>query len=235
MRAPNKSRLDKVIREIVEKIQGDKNEVDSAEVNSAEMDVRAAVALLRNLDVEITSRGRLKARTSIRGKKGENREEFKELLKQTKSLQKSLKKLSPPALFLLFSGERDLSEDNIPSGEAQQKVVHRVKQVTAMLAYMRARSNWLITEGPGKHGNVGYRQHRVAREAWHLMRRHGKEPAGGLKDSLYGEVASLLWEAMTDAFGKDLQRACKATLRLAKSEGLHDRGPVIGRGRIHQS
>jgi hypothetical protein len=227
VRAPNKSRLDKVVREIVEKIQSNPDGWDAAEA-----DVRTTIRLLRTLDQEIAYRGALKGRMPVRGKRQENVEEFTALLKEIKGLRKALQKMSGPALFLLFSGEKDVTSDKVSSVEVQQRFKRRLQQVTATLAYMQARCDFLLAKRPGEHGSADYRQRRVVDAAWWLLKRHGKEPAGGTMDSLYGQIASLLYEAMTGTGDKDLQWACKAALRLADEGGLSNDAPIIGRGQI---
>jgi hypothetical protein len=227
VRAPNKSRLDEVVREIVEELESDPDGQDSTEAY-----VRATIRSLRELDREIAYRGASKGRTPIRGKRQDNVEDFTALLKQIKGLQKTLKKVSSAALFLLFSGEDDVGPDKIPSTEAQQKVERRCRQITMTLAYMRARCDFLLAERPGEHGGADYRQRRVAHEAWWLLRQKGKDPAGGTMDSLYGHIASRLYEAMTGVADKDLQWACKAALRLADEGGLRDDGPRGPHGQI---
>jgi hypothetical protein len=230
VRAPNKSRLDEVVQEIVAEIQSDPDRRDDA----TELDVRTTIRLLRARDQEVAYRGTSKERMPTRGKRQENVEDFTTLLKEIKRLRKALQKMSAPALILLFSGEDDVSTDEIPSAEVQQKVERRLRQITATLSYMQARCDSLLAARPGEHGHAEYRQRRVAHEAWRLLRRHGKKPAGGTLDSLYGRIASLLYEAMTGTADLDLQWACKAALRLADEGGLSD-GPVIGRGRISLS
>jgi hypothetical protein len=220
MRAPKKSRLDEVVHEIVEEIHSDPDGRFSTEIV-----VRAAIKALRELDREFPHRG-ASVRMPIRGKKQENVEDFKTLLEKIKSLQKALKKLSAPAWILLFSGESDVHSHKFPSPELQQLIERRLRPVTGILNYMRDRCDYLLRERPGEHGNAGWRQRRVAHEAWHLLKRHKIQPAGGTMDSLYGRVASLLWEAMTGEANKDLQRACKTALILARDEGgLWDDSP----------
>jgi hypothetical protein len=232
MRAPDTPRpLDEVLREIIEKIQGAPDGKWSA--LGAMADVHGTVRRLRELDREVFYRGALKRRTPFRGKRQENVEDFKAVKKQVEGLQKALKKISSQARFLIFSGaEDDVHSDDVPSNEIMQPFLHRVRQVTATLAYMRDRCDFLLDECPGQHGDTDFRQRRVAVEGWRLLQRHNIEPTGGTLDSLYGSVASLLWEAITGKEEEDLQWVCKATLRAAEKGSLHDGGPVIGRGRI---
>jgi hypothetical protein len=225
VRAPNKSRLDEVVREIVTELDG--QPVDELDRLSAEVDVRATVRLLCELDREVGYRRGVKRRTPFRGKRQENVDDLMAILKQTKALQKAIGKASSPALFLLVSGERDVTSDKVPPTEVQQRIEPRLRQITGMLAYLRARCDFLLAQRPGEHASADYRQRRVAHEAWRLLRRHKKEPASGVAASLYGRIASLLYEAMTGEYGKDLERACKAALILASKGGLSDDGIPI--------
>jgi hypothetical protein len=223
MRAPNKSRLDDVVQEIIEALESNPDDRFSTELS-----VRATISILRELDREVAYRGTSKERMPIAGKRQENADDFNALLKQVEGLQKALSKTSAPALFHLFSGDV-VGPDQIPSVEVQEKVQRRLRQVTGTLAYMRARCDFLLDERPGEHGAADFRQRRVAHEGWRLLKGHGKEPAGGTMDSLYGHIASLLYEAMTGESDKDLQWACKAALRLADEGELRIDGRVIGR------
>ncbi len=119
-------------------------------------------------------------------------------------------------MFSLFSDENDFTEENIPGTADQTRALRRATQTTQTLEYLRRRCDFLLAERPGVHGNAHYRERRVAQEAYLLIRRHGKEPASGIASSTYGEITSLLWEAITGEPGKDLQRACKAALRAAQ-------------------
>lgn len=217
VRAPKRSRLDEVVGEVVEKLEGDPDGRFAAELG-----VRFTIRLLCELDREVAYRGTSKERMPIAGKRQENVEAFEALLKQIKRLQKALSKTPSPALIHLFSGDDVLEADQIVSSELQQKVTLRLQRVIRMLAYMHARCNYLLRKRPGEHGRTGFRQRRVAHEAWRLLKRHRKNAAGGTMDSLYGQVASLLWEAMTGEADKDLQRACKSALRLADEGGIRE-------------
>jgi hypothetical protein len=231
VRAPNKSRLDEVVQEIIDLII--QSDADADDRFSTEFSVRSTIGLLQQLDREIAWRGAIKQRGPFRGYRPENIEDVTALHKQIKELQKALKRTSSPALFLLFSDENDLSCE-IPSTEAQRVVVRQLPEFTAMLDRVRNRCEFLLAEQPGERPNAGYRQRRAAREAWRLLNGYWREraPAGGTYGSRYGAVASLLWEAMTGERNKDLERACKAALRLADEGDLREDGPVIGAGQI---
>jgi hypothetical protein len=230
VRAPNKSRLDDVVQEIVDTLERDPDGRFSTELS-----VRATISILCELDREVAYRSALKERVPIAGKRQENVEDFESLLKHIEGLQKAFSKASGPALIHLFSGDDVIGPDQIPSVEVQQKVEIRLRRVIGVLAYMRARCDFLLDERPGVHGGADFRQRRVAHEAWRLLKIHGKEPAGGTMDSLFGQIASLLYEAMTGDADKDLQWACKAALRLADEGELRVDGPTIGRGLVPMS
>jgi hypothetical protein len=221
MHAPNnKAQLDEIVRALVESLQDVPSGRDSSEV-----DVRSTIRYLHTLDREIKYRGALKERAPIRGRRQENLEDFAALLKQVEGLQKAFKKISSPALFLLLSGEDAKAiadDDKVPTVEAQQKVLGRAQGITKLLAYLHARCEFLLKERPGEHGSADYRQRRVAQESWKLMKRHGKKPADGTMDSLYGQITSRLWEAVTGEPNKDLEWACKVTLYQANEGGLSD-------------
>ncbi len=227
MRAPNKSGLDKVVRRIVKELGSDPDGRDTSEAY-----VRTTIRLLRTQDKEIAYRYGSKGPMPTHGIKRQNDDDFDALLKSIVDLQKALKKTSGPALFLLFSGEDDVHSNAIPLTEKQQKFQRRTRAFVSMLRYLRARCNYLLAEGPGEHGSANFRQRRVAHEVWRLLRVHGRKPAGGTMDSLYGLITSLVWEAVTGEEHKDLQWACKAALKLAEEGGLHDDGPIIARGQI---
>jgi hypothetical protein len=195
-------------------------------------DAGGTIKYLRVVDQKIPYRGSSKERVSFRGKREDNAQDFKALRNQINDLRGFLRKMSSPALILLFSGEDDVKSDDEPPEVAQQKTLQRLESFTVTLDYLQMRCDFLLAERPGEHGNADYRQRRVAQEAWRLLKRHGTEPAGGTGDSLFGEIASLLWEGMTGEYGKDLQWACKAALTAAKAGELRDNGSVIGKGRI---
>ena len=229
--------MDRVVQAIVEEIRGAQLgaglQSDDADRDSTEADVRTTARLCAELDREVAHRGALKEQIPLRGWRQDNIDEFTALLKQTEAYQETLKKTSGTALFLLFSAEDDLGPDTIPSSAMQQQVESRLRGLTTLLKYIRARCHFLLTERPGEHGSAGYRQRRVATEAWRLLRRHGIEPAGGKMGSVYGHVTSLLWKAVTgEKELKDLERACTAVLQSADKGELNDDGIVIGRGKI---
>lgn len=230
MRAPNKSRSDAIVREIISGLYD--QAMEEFILMGVTLDIRATIAVLRELDREISCGGRAKSRTAIRGKRQENVENFTAILKELKALQRALAKTSGPALVLLFSGEDDVRTEKVPGLSVQRRIERRLRQITGTLSYLRARCDFLLAEHPGEHGSADYRQRRVAQETYLLLRRHKKEPASGIATSLYGRTASLLYEAMTGDYGRNLERACRAALNLAKDGRLADDGIPGGSGTI---
>jgi len=225
MRAPDqKASLQDVARRIAHELAIDGDVVES--------DALTTIRLLRTLDKKIATRGKLKERGPIRGRRRSNTDDFTAILKSIKNLQKTLARVSPQALFLLLSGEDELSVYTFGSWDAQRKVVGRTRLMSSMLAYTHARCSFLLKVRPGAHGSADYRQHQVAVETWRFLKRHGKNPASGIASSLFGRLASLFYEGMTGTKNKDLERACKATLRLASEIGISEEGEVVSRGRI---
>jgi len=223
MRAP--STLDNAVAQIVDELYqrpaDESGQADEWHLRSAEIDVRATIQYLQNLDQPIHYRSETKS-VPFRGWRQENTADFRAFLKQIKHLEKTVAAVTGPALFAIFSGETDLHDDRIPSNEIQQKVIERLRFFKSELAWLKQRCEFLLVERPGEHGKAEYRQHRVAHEAWRMIRRFGKTPADSAAGSLYGRVTSLLWEALTGEVGKDLQWACKVTLQLANDGELRD-------------
>jgi hypothetical protein len=223
MRAP--SNLDSIVSNIVDELcarsTDDSPLVDDWNLRSAEIDVRATIQYLKGLDRPISYRAETK-NVPFRGWRKENIEDFRALGNQIKRLETMLKAMTSPALFSIFSGEVDLKSDRSPSDQIQRTVINRLKFFKSELAWLRQRCEFLLTKRLGEHGKAEYRQHRVAHEAWHLLRRFGKVPADGSADSLYGRITSKLWEALTGEISKDLQWACKTTLQLADEGELRE-------------
>ena len=170
---------------------------------------------------------------STRGRRQENVEDFTAIRKQVDGLQKALKKASGPALAFLFSSEGSYDDHDVPPVAEQTRTLDRLQQFVTMLAIVRKRCESLLQHRPGEHASADFRQRRAAEAAWHLLRVGGKEPAGGTLDSCYGNIASLLYEAMTGEPDRDLQWACKAALRKAAEGSLRiSSGATRSRGRI---
>jgi hypothetical protein len=207
--------------EIIELIAG---QIDKDHVG-VQVAVRSVVNFLHALDEA----------PPLRGRRTDNIEDFRALDAQLSRLQRTLAEiLSPSALCLLFSDEDDVIPNNLPSAETQQQFLIALQQFTVKLASLRKRCKYLIEVQPGDHGSAGVRERLVAIEAWQLLAMFGKKRAGGTAESLYGRIASLLWEAMTGEIDKDLQRACKAVLKDAKDGNLlpSQRGPTLARRRL---
>jgi hypothetical protein len=218
MRAP--ATLDSIVASIVADLRPPA--ADEYDRLSADTDIRGTIQLLQTLDRPTSYRGKIQNIPWPRGKRQENIDDFTALLKQVKHMEKTLAGMTGPALFTAFSGETDLHSDGIPSDEVQRRTINRLQFFKSALVLLRQRCQFLLKERPGEHGNTKFRQHRVAYEAWRLLRRFEKVPADGSADSLYGRVTSKLWEALTGEASKDLQWACKVTLQLADEGELRD-------------
>lgn len=171
----------------------------------------------------------------LRGRRTDNIEDFKALDDQIFRLQRTLAELlSPSSLFLLFSDEDDVIPNDLPSAETGKRSLIALQQFTVKLASLRKRCKHLLQVPPGEHGSADVKGRLVAIEAWRLMTMYGKNPRGGTAESLYGKVASLLWEAMTGEPDKDLQWTCKAVLKDAKDGNLSlsQRGPTLARRQL---
>jgi hypothetical protein len=230
MRAPQKSDQDEIVRKLVKKL----NEEEQDQDLSSEVYVRSAIKTLQALDQKVAYRGLGKEHMPVRGKWRDNIDQFKAVSAQIAKLREALKNVSAPALFLLFSGEQDVSSDEgVMSFAVQRRAKDRLQQTIGMLKGLQARCDYLM-ELPGEHGSVDFRQRRVAAEARRLLKRHEKKPASGIATSLYGQVTSLLWEAVTGEQGKDLERACKTIIMLADEGMITEAGEAIGRGQLRE-
>lgn len=223
MRAP--ATFDSIVASIVDDLYvrsaDDSPPADDWNLRSAEVDVRATIQYLKGLDHPISYRGETKS-VPFRGWRKDNAEDFRALRNQITRLEKTVATMTSPALFAVFSGETDLQRDRIPSNQIQRSVIKRLQFFKSELAWLRQHCDFLLVTRLGEHGKAEYRQHRVAHEAWRMLRRFGKVPADGSADSLYGRITSKLWEALTGEAGKDLQWACKTTLQLADESELRD-------------
>jgi hypothetical protein len=231
VRAPQKSDQDEIVRQLVKKLNEEEQDRDL----SSEIYVQSAIKTLQALDQKVAYRGLGKEHMPVRGKWRDNIDQFKVVRAQIKNLREALKNTSAPALFLLFSGEQDVSSDEgVMSFVVQRRAKDRLQQTIGMLKGLQGRCDYLLTERPGEHGSVDFRQRRVAAEAWRLLKRHEQKPASGIATSLYGQVTSLLWEAVTGEQGKDLERACRTILMLADEGRIAEAGEAIWRGQIQE-
>jgi hypothetical protein len=227
MRAPDAPRqVDKIVQELVELLvkvgsTSDLGHKDGPytpeDLTTAQtlVSVRASIALLRSLDCEVAPHNE---RTPVRGWRQDNRDAFTALRSKIIDVQQQLRRIPGTAL-LLLAGEAEVSSDTVPSTEAQERAMRRLKLITTTLNYICARCDFLLAEDPGEHGNVDYRQRRVAQEAWQLLWEKGKAPMSSAPTGRYCRIATLLWEAMTNEKGKDLQWACKAVIATIKKSG----------------
>ncbi len=91
--------------------------------------------------------------------------------------------------------------------------MERLNSLRLVLMDLRRRCDRLIELRIGKHKNFGYRQQRAAVFSRHLMERYKLPLAYTSRTSPYRVVASLLYEAMTGEYGRDLERACENVAR----------------------
>jgi hypothetical protein len=143
------------------------------------------------------------------GKRTANRKALEAIHDHTVKVQLQLKKLHPSVMTLLFSVQR---EAVIPSLDEQARTVQRVEAATWAFKFARARSRHLLDIALGAHGNEDFLQRLVAGEACSLLRVYGRKPSGGAAGSVLGDVAILLFEAVTGRQVTDLELACKAEL-----------------------
>jgi hypothetical protein len=178
--------------------------------------VRATIELLRSLDREVAPHNE---RTPFRGWRQDNRDAFTALRSKVIEVKRELGRIPGTALFLLASGEAEVNSDTVPSTEVQERGMRRLKLIMATLNYMHARCDFILAEDPGEHGNRDYRQRRVAQEAWQLLSQRGRPPKSSAPTGRYCRIATLLWEAMTEERGRDLQWACKAVIAAVRESG----------------
>jgi hypothetical protein len=239
VRAPqNKRATPEMIREIVfEILQAPRVEEQGAEsstppVGEAEevkiyMDVLGAIKIFQELNREVPVSGKLKGRTSVWGHRTKNLEDFKSIKKQVDRLSKALIGISGTALVHLFSDERNVHLDQVPTMDVLKRTNERMSVFGAILRDLYKRCEYLLEQKPGEHGSSDYLGRWVAREAWRILRRAKRNPASGINSSVYGAVAMLLYEAITGEADKDLQRACKAALAAAAKGELTVDGPDL--------
>ncbi len=103
MPAPDKhnSRSPKdIVGELVHKVAT--IEADDAAKDATEADIRATIRFLREVDRKLAYRGALKERTPNHGLREENENDIDSVLKQIKSMQKTLKKVFTCVVFAFF-------------------------------------------------------------------------------------------------------------------------------------
>ena len=231
MRAPQKSNQDEIVRKLVKKLNEEERDQTFPPKSTCDQRSRNYRRSIKRLLIAALPKNTC---LSVAGGK-ENIEQLTAVRAQIENLRGALKNTSAPALFLLFSGDQDVSNDEgVMSFAVQQRARNHLQQTIGMLKGLQERCDYLLTARPGEHGSVDFRQRRVAAEAWRLLKRHEKQPKSGIATSLYGEITSLLWEAVTGEQGKDLERACKTILMLADEGAIPEAGETIRRGRIRE-
>jgi hypothetical protein len=169
---------------------------------ATEISVRRAINHLRQLD---------RLGRPVWGNKKENIESLSSVRDAIAGLQAALAAMPDAALALPFTFEENGTAEYIPTEQVQQRMMVRVKQLTGMLAFYRARCAVLLADPPGKHGSAGFRQEWAACAARDLLTNHFKRPTLN-PTGAFLEVAALLYEAMTGEELADLSRACKVAL-----------------------
>jgi hypothetical protein len=220
MRAQKKalptSRFDEIVAEIVS-LLASKEEVDKF---ATEVSVRFTIQFLKDPA----------QKKPLWGSKKTNTDALSVLQRDIGNLRETLRGM-PKEILVQLAIEK--LPEQIPSLLEQHNAIGRLKQIVAMLDYMRARCDQLLSPPPGEHGSANFSQRLVAEEAWQLMKNYMLKPASGVAGSTYGLIASLLFEAVTGQYGKDLQRACKSALERAKKGELNEwRGPTIFKGQL---
>ena len=201
MRAPPRA-LDEIIWDIKKALVTDA----SQDADASEAAIRFGVTRLKLL-----------ADTPIWGNRTENVDAIGDVQTDLERLLESIRKLPDRARFLLFAPEGTGAIDDVPSAEVQREAMRRARQTTALHAWLRTRCEQILAKPPGVHGAAKHLDHYVAEEAADLLRFHGKTPASGATTSLYGQVATLLFEMTTGEPGKDLEHACRGILKASSS------------------
>jgi hypothetical protein len=201
MRAPDQRRVrdDKCVADIIARLK-------LPDPDEAEVTIYASIEYCRTI-AELLP---------LWGNRAANRKALEAIHDHMVEVQLQLKKLRPSVMTLLFSVERKAV---IPGLDEQARTVQRVKWATWAFRFVRARSRRLLDIAPGAHGNEDYLQHLVASEACALLRICGKKPYGGAAGSVLGDVANLLFKAVTGREVTDLEWACKAELVRQRAGG----------------
>jgi hypothetical protein len=215
------SRSDEIVAEIVNLLTSKQDRPDKF---ATEFSVRGVIQLLKAPEM---------MNKPLWGFNKSNDDALCALQTNIGDLQNTFKGL-PNKVLVMLAMEKLPEPDQIPSSLEQENALERLKKIVAMLGYVQRRCDQLLERKPGQHGNADFSQRLVAEEAWQLMKNHKLKPASGLASSDYGEIACLLFEAATGKYGKDLQRACKSTLKRAKEGELNTwKGrPTISKGRL---
>jgi hypothetical protein len=202
--APAKSRRDEIVGELVNLLVPDG---DGSDRFSSEFVVFSTIQFIQQSN----------SKKPLWGFSEANRKSLSALSKNIRDLRKTLAEAPGEVLFMLASADQS---DQSPPALKQQIVLDRLKRIVAVLGYLQSRCEELQTQKVGGHRSADFSQRMVAEEAWRLMKYHNLTPASGILGSTLGEVATLLFEALTGEDNKDLQRACKAALERAKDGKL---------------
>jgi hypothetical protein len=109
--------------------------------------------------------------------------------------------------------------DPVPGESAlsvMQRAAQRYEATSSVLARLRERCRWIISNKFGEHRSAGYQQERAAIASRELMERLRLPLAYSSSTSTYRSVARLLYQAMLGREpedGEDIERACEAVAR----------------------
>jgi hypothetical protein len=201
MRAPDRAvhSLDEIVHASVEKLATP--EADSTDLDAIEVEVRAIFRTLRMLN---------SLNVPLWGYQAENAKALGRIRKGLEAALDTFADAPTVALLLLFAQEGEIRDEGVPTLDVQQKILNRMRGFLAGLRHRHRRTEHLADSKPGKHGNAGFRQELAATEAWDSLERHGKRPAySGSEASVYHQLTSHFYEAMTGEADVDLTRACR--------------------------
>jgi hypothetical protein len=189
--------VDEIVTDIMKTI------ADASPPPAQEDRVRRLIAALSNL----------KHYGPLNGNRADNKE-FAERLLKWLDKGETLMRGSPKNFnfSMLFAPDPAVAESMVTIYEQADA---RYEMLAEILSAMHRRCEWIIKTGFGEHAHTGYQQERAAIAAGELMNECSLPHAYSSPLSPYRMVASLLYEAMTGEFGKDVERACEAMARKA--------------------
>jgi hypothetical protein len=173
------------------------------DIFSTTFEVRAIIQFLRTLNSE-----------PWQGNQAENAAAITKVCDQLRVLRETLADIPKGALVMLFSKLGTTSE-TIPLRQLNAIPV-RLRKTLSILRLLEMRCEQLISDPPGVHGNLDFRQRLAAEEGWDLLRRHGIRPTS-TGTGLYHQVTVLLHEAMTGQTKADMVRAIRTVFDERKS------------------
>jgi hypothetical protein len=211
MLAPDEKRsLDEIVRELMDK-------QDQQELNKEafELDLRSTIDTAKVL---FSTAGL--SPQPLWGFRQDNIDGIEAVHRQIEKLQRGLQALPDRARFLLFAPSQITGRlSRMPSQAEQQQTLKNVGLVVSMLARLRTRCDQLLADPPGDHGLTRFREKWIAEETKALLERHGQRVTNSSSStSHFRQSTSLVWEAVTEEYGKDLQKACQNAFVTEKSK-----------------